>query len=140
MFKPELKKLNACSEAVKWAGDKSLEKIWEECERGDWMLWLIHKSELCDLKLKTLIKVECAELVAHFLTDERSKNALIVARNFAEGNATIEELNTAADAAYAAYAAAAYAYAAADARENTLKKCADIVRKNLPFSDIKKFK
>ena len=31
----------ACSEALRWADGKSLPEIWESCERGDWLEWLL---------------------------------------------------------------------------------------------------
>ena len=50
--------------------------------------------------------VDCAERVQHLMTDERSRNALVVARRFAQGQATQAELadarKTARDAALAA--------------------------------------
>jgi len=30
----------ACTAAVRWAGKKSLEKVWFSCPRADWLLWL----------------------------------------------------------------------------------------------------
>jgi hypothetical protein len=47
--------------------------------------------------------VDCAERVAHLLTDDRSREALRVARRHALGEATDEELAAAWDAAYAAW-------------------------------------
>jgi hypothetical protein len=36
-----LRQLHACSEAVEWARTQpDLETAWENCERGDWMLWI----------------------------------------------------------------------------------------------------
>ena len=50
--------------------------------------------------------VWCAYQVEHLMKDERSKNALRVAWDYAEGKATLSQLNAARDAAaYAAYAA-----------------------------------
>lgn len=45
---------------------------------------------------------DCAEMVEHLITDERSKKAIVVARKNAEGEATIEEVKLAFnDASYA---------------------------------------
>ncbi len=90
-FKDELEKLDACSDAVGWVGNMDLSESWQKCERGDWMLWYLKKTEVVDLRKLTLIKVECAVLVKHLMTDDRSLKALEVARSFAEGNATTEE-------------------------------------------------
>ena len=35
-----MRSLKACEEARVWANGKTLAEIWEQCERGDWMLWL----------------------------------------------------------------------------------------------------
>jgi len=76
--------------------------------------------------LKRHFAVDCAERVRHLMTDERILNVLAVARRYAEGEATDEELLAARDAASdaasaaasdvacaAAWAAARAAYAAA---------------------------
>ena len=138
MFSKQLEDLSACSEAVVWVGEKTLEQAWAECNRGDWMLWLAQKSNV-DIKILTLAKVRCASLVKHLMRDERSLEALKVAERFAHGKATRKELadtaDAAADAAYAAaaYAAAAVAVAVADAaRKDVLEKAADICRETIP--------
>jgi hypothetical protein len=61
--------------------------------------------------------VDCAERVRHIMTDERSHNALAVARRHAMGRATDEELKEAWAAAWAAAYAAGWSAAAAWAAE-----------------------
>ena len=51
-FKHLLIELNACREAVKWAKDKTIEEVIQECNRGDWLLWL---AQEVDIGLKPLI-------------------------------------------------------------------------------------
>ena len=51
--------------------------------------------------------VDCAERVAHLMTDERSKNALTVARQHAMGLATVDKLDAAWAAAWDSAGAAA---------------------------------
>ena len=123
-FKELLNKLTACSDAKEWAKDMTIEEVVATCHRGDWLLWLAKRIDI-GLQPLTLAKAHCANTVRHLMTDERSKNAIDVAIKFGEGNATIEELDAAADAADAAAAyadadaadsAAAYA-AAADAAD-----------------------
>lgn len=126
-----LKKINACEDAVQWVGDRNLQEAWGNCERGDWMLWLMQRAELCDLRKLTLAKAKCANLVRHLMKDKRSLKALNTAFAFAEGKATKGEL------AAAAAAAATAAAACVDAKTNTLKKCADICREILPEPKIK---
>ena len=147
-FKEQLTEMDACPDAIKWVGGKTLEQAWAECERGEWMLWFAQQKGV-DLQTLTLAKARCAKLVIHLMKDERSRNAVDVAERFGLGQATREELDEArraasayasnavdyaASAAYAstdttdaAYAASAAAVAS-DARSETLQKCADICR------------
>ena len=111
-FKEYLKSLGACQPAVAWAGNKPIEQVVAECHRGDWLLWLAKKCGV-ELQPLTLAKGHCANTVRHLMTDERSLKAVDAAIAFGEGKATREELDDAADAAFAsAYAADASAYAA----------------------------
>ena len=166
----KLEKLSACREAIEWVKDqKSPEKAWQNCHRGDWMLWIAKKLDVDD-RLLTLAKATCANQVRSLMTDQRSLDALDACFRYANGELTREELNTfayaaydaasdAADAAdyadYAAYYAAAAAYAAsADAaaaaaddaasataaRKESLKKSADICREILTDVVLQKYK
>ncbi len=129
-MKQLLIKLNACNEAMEWAGDKTWEEIYRTCHRGDWLLWLFKQTNPNDLRLLTLAKGHCANTVRHLMKDERSIKAVDAAIAYGEGRIDIEELNnaaTTADAvffatstaatstadAYAAYAATATSTAAA---------------------------
>lgn len=113
-MKKLLTDMNACTEAIEWVGDRDLQKAWEECERGDWMLWLAGRSGI-NLRTLTLAKARCAKLVIHLMEDERSRKAVEVAEKFGLGQATREELNEARDNAAAAYVdatdTATYVYA-----------------------------
>jgi hypothetical protein len=102
-MKSKLIELNACEQALEWAGDKTWEEIYNTCHRGDWLLWLFAKTNPEDLQLLTLAKGHCANTVRHLMMDERSTNAVDVAIAFGEGRATIKELNVAHNAATAAY-------------------------------------
>ena len=117
-LKELLVELNACKDAREWAGDKSIEDVIASCHRGDWLLWLAKKLEM-DLQPLTLAKGHCAATVLHLMKDEISKKAVQVAIDFGNGLASRDQLDAAADAAYAAAAAAAdadvAAYAAARA-------------------------
>jgi hypothetical protein len=111
--KEKLKSLGACHEAIIWAGEKSIQEIWDTCHRGDWMLWLFIRTNPEQLKELTRAKAHCALTVRHLMKDQRSINACEVALKFADGLATREELDAAAHAAtYATYAAYAAAHAA----------------------------
>ena len=141
----KLKKLNACIDAREWvATQRNYKEAWQNCERGDWMLWLAKKLKVDDRKL-TLAKFKCANQVRHLMKDQRSIAALDAAERYGNGEISRDELDDAAYAAYAAADAAAYAaYAAAyaadaayadaavaAAREGSLKKSAEICREIL---------
>jgi len=109
----KLEKLRACREAIEWVKTcKSPEDAWNNCSRGDWMLWLAKKLDVDDRKL-TLAKVRCAEQVKHLMKDQRSLDALDACFRYAKGELTRDELNAYAyDAAYAADAPSYASYAA----------------------------
>jgi hypothetical protein len=141
-MKELLIKLNACKEAIEWAGDRTIEQIVKDCDRGDWLLELAKKIGI-ELQPLTLAKGHCANTVRHLMENETSIKAVDMAIAFGEGRATMEELNNAAEAAsyasafYAAYAddaaeAAADSYAAAAAgaaKKQNQKETAEICRK-----------
>jgi hypothetical protein len=112
-----IKVYRPCNDAVKWLGKRTVEQMVNECERGDWLLWLAQRAGL-DLQPLTLAKARCAKTVIHLMKDERSIKAVEVAERFGLGEATREELAAAADEA---------ADAAADAWEDDYTAYADAV-------------
>ena len=130
---------HACADGVTFAmKHKTMADVWKHCQRADWMLWICRAQKIeLDAKACRLFACYCArrtpigrgKVVWDLLTDERSRNAVIVAEKFAKGKATTEELRkarivaAAADATATAYAAYA-AYAAADARKQMRQRCA----------------
>ncbi len=118
-----IKRMEPCGDALEWAeGYDTIEEAWEKCERGDWMLWLLEKlsgdpkSEA--RKKLVLIACRCARLSLPCVKkgEKRPRKAIETAEAWAHGGVgvTLEDVRTAAAAAYAAYAAAyaAAAYAA----------------------------
>jgi len=133
-FREKLKEINACFDAIQWAENyTSLQKAWDNCERGDWILWLIGKQagkpESKSRKKLVLTACKCARLALKHVpkNEKRPLKAIQTAEKWAKGdnNISLQDVRSAA-----AYAAAAYAADAA--RNKTLKKCANIVRKNYP--------
>ena len=103
-----LNRLHACGEARSWASTRpDLETCWATCNRPDWMIWLLHELGHKDDQAYRLYACWCVRntpladgrTVWDLLTDERSKNAVVVAERFARGEATSEELDAARDAA-----------------------------------------
>ena len=156
-----LEKLNACEEAIKWVGDKSLKEAWKKCKRGDWMLWY-YFEKVGFTKQLVKAKADCASLVKHLMKDQRSLDALQACYDYVDGKISKEELRQATDAAYDAaaassassaafaaysavdaaydafytsvYVASADSYASAADRKEALKECADICREVLTES------
>ena len=100
-----------CEEAADWAQGKTIQEIWNTCERGDWLLWWAQKSGLESRKL-TATKAACAEFARPYMKDARSIAALDMAHAYGRGECSADDLAAAASAAAYAYA---YAAAAADA-------------------------
>jgi len=40
-FKQQLIEMNACYDAVYWVENRTIQQAWNDCPRGDWMLWLL---------------------------------------------------------------------------------------------------
>lgn len=151
-----LLRLGACSEAIAWAeslgpNHPADATAWEQCPRGDWMLWVAGRL---GIPRATLVLGACAcarQALVHIKAGEdRPRIAIETAESWArggEGAASIEEVrkaraaadaaaaaayaaDAAADAAYAAYAAAA----AAAARKKSLAKSAELVREVISWA------
>ena len=137
----KIKKLSACGEAIEAAHRyKTSQELWDDCERGDWMLWLIGKKagdpnsdsrkklvltacKCARLALKHIPSGETRPLKAIETAEARAKNTSGVSLQHvayaAAYAAYVAAAAYVADAAAAAYAAAyaAYAYAAAAAAD-----------------------
>ena len=125
-FITKLEKVGACTEAIHWCSHfPTLQEAWKNCERGDWMLWLVGKlsgEPGGDARKKLVLTAcQCARLSLKYVKagESRPLKAIEAAEKWANGNTSIslEDVRKAvAAAAYAAYAAAyAVAAAAADA-------------------------
>ena len=111
----KLEKLSPCKEAIDFCRQfKTYKEAWQNCERGDWMLWLAARLKVDKRKL-FLARGKCAETVIHLMKDQRSKDAIKAAIDYGNGLINEEQLISAADAAFSAASAAYAAYAAADA-------------------------
>jgi hypothetical protein len=114
MKKFDITKFYPCDEGLEYYnGHSTPEQAWNDCKRGDWMLW-IAKELAVDDRLFTKAKALCANTVRHLMKDKRSTDAIDAAMRYANGEITREELNKYTAAAYNAATAASYdvAYAA----------------------------
>ena len=110
-LKELLTELNACDEAIKCVSDKTIEDAVKDVERGDWLLWLAKKIEI-HIKPLTLAKAMCAKTVIHLMKYKKSIDAVNIAEKYGlTDEISDDDLNNAADAADAAYAASASASA-----------------------------
>jgi len=148
--------MRPCEEAVEWLETQSTRKeAWQNCERGDWMLWLLghlagepwsderkpHVLAACACARQSLPNVPQGEL--------RPLRAIETAESWARGEgATPEEVSAAWSAAESAawsaagLAAESVAESAAEtvaetvarsaARSESLKQSADIIRQYFP--------
>ena len=104
-----------CNEAVAWIGKRTPKQAWEQCPRGDWLLWIAARVGV-DRKLIVRAACDCARTALKYVPrgEDRPRIAIETAERWCDGTATIGEVRAAADAAYAAHAAhpdAAYAAA-----------------------------
>ena len=87
-FKIRLEYLTACDEAIEWAKNKTAKEAWDQCERGDWLLWWA-KKENTDLRKLTLAKARCAKTVIHLMKDQRSIDAVEAAEKYGLGHLSL---------------------------------------------------
>ena len=116
-MKYEIEQFNPCNDALIFRKKyKTFRGAWNNCPRGDWMLWIAKRVGI-DIRLLTLAKGYCAKTVIHLMTDQRSKDAVKAAIDYGHGKIDDVQLR---NAAYAAYAAFNAAYAA-DAQKETVR-------------------
>ena len=144
-----LNKHGACSEAVEWCEDQTPYHAWRSCERGDWLLWICMTLGV-ERKCVVLAACACARTTLQYLAEDESRPRLAIetAEAWTRGEATIDEVYAAANAADAAAdAAGPAAYAAADAagaaayaaaaKQRALRNHARLVRKLIPYRTIR---
>ena len=94
--KEKLLKLKPCSAGLSFAEscDFNFAKIWNTCERGDWLIWLLRKSRKIDKPTAVKIAIACAEHVLanfekNYPNDRRPRKAIEAAIKW--GKNPIEE-------------------------------------------------
>ena len=129
---------NACAEGVAFAAKfGTMAEVWDACPRVDWLTWILNAIEApSDEKAMRLHACWCVRetplvdgrKVWDLLTDERSRNAVIVSERFAVGEATHSELAAAQAAAWAARDAVGDAQDAARAARDAAGAAWDAAR------------
>ena len=113
----------ACDEGREWAlaNCQTMQDVWDKAST-DWLIWVATREGVVSGSELRKFACFCVRQVWHLLSDEHSKNAVIVAERHADGIATDGELAAARDAAWdaardeardAAWYAAWYAASAA---------------------------
>ena len=99
---------NACGSAIIWARTQpTLDDAWRNCQRGDWMLWLLARHG-ADRRLLVRAAALCAEPAAALADEYTEAVCLSVIQTcvaWSEGGATDEELDVATAARAAAWVA-----------------------------------
>jgi hypothetical protein len=141
-----------------WAGVRTLEQAWAECERADWMLWLASRAGV--VEQRKVIQAACAGVrtAISSTTDPRAVDCLYVVERWVQGEASEAEVRQARKNAYAAYETSDVAVAACqlamrepvraveaaagiaggftdqdrETQKARLKQMADLVRKVIP--------
>lgn len=105
-----LKRNQAC--ALQWLGDRDLAKAWEQCHRGDWMLWLAATAGI-DRRRLVMAACACARLALVHVSrkENRSRLAIETTEAWCRGEATIEQVKEVRGKACVVAAAAAAAAA-----------------------------
>ncbi len=139
-FREQLKELRACSESLKWVGNKTIEEAWETCKNSNWMIWVLSQTDLdltdpiCDMVKEVLD-----------LLPENSQLACILAviEDKKLDNQDVALYSASYVASYAAYVAAyatdSYAAVAAVAAvyNNERQNQCDILRKYFTIDQVK---
>jgi hypothetical protein len=109
-FQKQLAKLNTCSEAIKWVKNKTAKEAWDTCQRGDWMLQLIGKTDKSNnwsKERKPLVQIalDCAMLVEpHFSNNNNNQLAFIwcvdATQRWIDGENNRKEVEAAQSAIY----------------------------------------
>ena len=92
-------------EVRRGAEGKSLREMWATCERGDWLLWLsvhmIGKDAWPTHQQVVLAACQCARLALKQVKsgETRPLNAIVTAEAWARGEATLEQVRVAGQAA-----------------------------------------
>ena len=117
-----LKRNDACITGLKYAERfDSLQDVWDNLQRGDWMLWLAHKLEV-DQKKMCIASSLCVHTVVHLMKDKGSRDTIGAIFLYGRGKINKEDLrNYFADADAADDAA----WAIADAAANSANSAAD---------------
>ena len=121
----------ACVDGKKWALENcsTMDDVWRRA-KPEWLIWVATRDGVLDDKTLRLFACFCARQIWPLLGDERSRNAVLVAEKFADGDATEDDLAAALSAAWDAARAAAWDAARAAAWDAARNAQAKWLREN----------
>lgn len=106
----KFEKMNICDEnAIEWLKKQENEKqAWNDCHRGDWMLYLIsRKMKINSKKHKQLVYIacECARLALKYLRNNEKQPLRIIetAEKWTKDKTTLKKVKIAIDIIYTFY-------------------------------------
>lgn len=104
----EIWHLRPDGELARWAETQpSLATAWRNCERSDWLLWLLAKRPLDENAHRKLVLCACEiarTVIKHVPEDDgRPLAAIDAAERWTRGEATLADVRAASEAAYDAY-------------------------------------
>ena len=79
-----------CEESARFAlRHKTLAEVWANCERGDWLWWMLRENGLVTKKLSVSVAIACADRVLSLYetvnpADDRPRKAIEAARAYLE--------------------------------------------------------
>jgi len=104
-FKQQLIDWEVCKKAIQWVEDRTLQQAWNDCPRGDWMLWLLEemkeKEGWLDEKQITLLDCWCARRTFKYLPEGETRplKAIEAKEAWARGEMTRKEMDIAIEKA-----------------------------------------
>lgn len=104
-----INQFNPCKNGLEYYESQSdFETAWNNCKRGDWMLWIANRLNVDDVLL-TLAKAHCANTVRHLMKYQRSLDAIDAAIRYGNGEISRDELDKFVSATTATVTTTAYA-------------------------------
>lgn len=142
-FSDKLQEMGACREALAWIGDRTAQQAWDECQRGDWMLWLA--SRLIDQpngptqQQVGYCACECAERLMRYAptSEDRTCRAVEAARAYTRsGNMTTREIFISVAAYMEAYVSVKMDWSASATWVVESRRQASIIRSMIPTIEV----
>jgi len=116
-FKQQLIEMDACQEAIDWVENRTIKEAWTDCQRGDWMLWLLEQMEgekgWLDEKKIMLLGCWCTRRALKYVPEGETRplKAIETKEKWAKGETTREEMDVARSVAMTAASDAEWAAA-----------------------------